>query len=104
MKKNRPGVMMTVIAEIQDEEKLAAMILRETTTLGIRRSNCKRYIMNREIIKVSTKFGDVRVKMASKDGFVKYAPEYEDCRNIARKTGKTFIEVYNAALQQVTEE
>lgn len=42
MKKNRPGVMMTVIAEIQDEEKLAAMILRETTTLGIRRSNRKR--------------------------------------------------------------
>lgn len=104
MKKNRPAVMLTVIAEIQDEEKLAALILRETTTLGIRRSNCKRYIMNREIIKAATKFGDVRVKMASRDGFVKYAPEYEDCRNIARNTGKSFIEVYNAALRQVIEE
>lgn len=104
MKKNRPAVMLTVLAEIQDEEKLAAMILRETTTLGIRRSSCKRYIMNREIIKVSTKFGDVRVKMASQGGFVKYAPEYEDCRNIARKTGRSFIEVYNAALRPVIEE
>lgn len=98
MKKNRPAVMLTVIARIQDEEKLADMILRETTTLGIRRSSCKRYCMNREIIKVSTEFGDVRVKVASGNGFTKYAPEYEDCRNIARKTGKTFIEVYNAVL------
>lgn len=101
MKKNRPAVMLTVIARIQDEEKLADMILRETTTLGIRRSSFKRYCMNREIIKVSTEFGDVRVKVASKNGFTKYAPEYEDCRTIARKTEKTFIEVYNAVLKQV---
>ena len=101
MKKNRPAVMLTVIARIKDEEKLADMILRETTTLGIRRSNFKRYCMNREIIKVSTEFGDVRVKVASRNGVTKYAPEYEDCRNIARKTGKTVIEVYNAVLKQV---
>ena len=103
MKKNRPAVMLTIIARIQDEEKLADMILRETTTLGIRRSNFKRYCMNREIIKVSTKSGDVRVKVASRNGFTKYAPEYEDCRNIARKTGKTFIEVYNAVLKQIVQ-
>lgn len=101
MKNNRPAVMLTVIARIQDEEKLADMILRETTTLGIRRSTFKRYCMNREIIKVLTEFGDIRVKVASRNGFIKYAPEYEDCRNIARKTGKTFVEVYNAVLKQV---
>lgn len=101
MKKNRPAVMLTVIARIKDEEKLADMILRETTTLGIRRSSFKRYCMNREIIKVSTVFGDVRVKVASRNGFTKYAPEYEDCRNIARKTGKTFIEVYNVVLKGI---
>jgi len=103
MKKNRPAVMLTVIARIKDEEKLADMILRETTTLGIRRSSFKRYCMNREIIKVSTEFGDVRVKVASRNGFTKYAPEYEDCRTIARKTGKTFIEVFNAVLKQVVQ-
>ena len=103
MKKNRPAVMLTVIARIQEEEKLVDMILRETTTLGIRRSVFKRYCMNRETIKVSTEFGEVRVKVASQNGFTKYAPEYEDCRNIARKTGKPFIEVYNAVLKQVVE-
>ncbi|MDR3585191.1 MAG: nickel pincer cofactor biosynthesis protein LarC [Desulfosporosinus sp.] len=103
MKKNRPAVMLTVIARIKDEEKLADMILRETTTLGIRRSSFKRYCMNREIIMVSTEFGDAKVKVASRNGFTKYAPEYEDCRKIARKTGKTFIEVYNAVLKQVVQ-
>ncbi|TGE34378.1 nickel pincer cofactor biosynthesis protein LarC [Desulfosporosinus sp. Sb-LF] len=103
MKKNRPAVILTVIATIQNEEKLADMILRETTTLGIRRSRCQRYCMNREIVKASTEFGDVRVKVASRNGIVKYAPEYDDCRNMARKTGQTFIEVYNAVLRQVVE-
>ncbi|MHB8076424.1 nickel pincer cofactor biosynthesis protein LarC [Desulfosporosinus fructosivorans] len=102
MKKNRPAVMLSVIARIQDEEKLVDTILRETTTLGVRRSSFKRYCMNREILKVSTEFGDVWVKVASRNGFIKYAPEYEDCRDIARKTGKTFIEVYNAVLKQVS--
>lgn len=103
MKKNRPAVMLTVVTRIQDEEKLVDTILRETTTLGIRRSSVKRYCMHREIIKVATEFGDVRVKVASRNGFTKYAPEYEDCKNIARTTGNTFIEVYNAVLKQVAE-
>ena len=101
MKKNRPAVMLSVIARIQDEEKLTDTILRETTTLGIRRSSFKRVCMNREILKVSTEFGEVKVKVASRNGFTKYAPEYEDCKNFARKTGKTFNEVYNAVLKQV---
>lgn len=103
MKKNRPAVMLTIIARIQDENKLTDTVLRETTTLGIRRSSLKRYCMSREIINVSTEFGEVRVKAASKNGFTKYAPEYEDCRNIAKETGKTFNEIYNAVLRQVVE-
>lgn len=101
MKKNRPAYMLTVISNREDEEILSDIILVETSTLGIRKSTAKRSCMNREISKISTEIGDVRVKVAVKGDFTKAAPEYEDCREIAVKTGMPIREVYEIVMQKV---
>ncbi len=84
MKKNRPGTLLTVLAKPQDTNNLTQIIFAETTTLGVRRREEQRQALNRKWQTVGTKFGDVRMKVASMNGSVtSYAPEYEDCRRIA---------------------
>jgi uncharacterized protein (TIGR00299 family) protein len=83
MKKGRPGVMIQVIAENEKREELAAILFRETTTLGIRFHTAERRVQSREWITVDTPYGTVRVK-AGAQGF---APEYEDARQIAAVSG-----------------
>lgn len=84
MKKNRPGTMLTVLAETKDAGKIEQIIFAETTTLGVRRREEKRHVLARTWETVSTRFGDVRIKIASMNGTISsYAPEYEDCRRIA---------------------
>jgi len=83
MKKNRPGVILQVIAPPEKREELVALILRETTTLGVRFHTAERCVQAREFVEVTTPHGVVRIKTAP-DGF---APEYEDARRIATETG-----------------
>lgn len=84
MKKNRPGSLLTVLARADDAEKLTQIIFAETTTLGVRRRQEHRQALARKWETVSTRFGDVRIKIASMNGTItSYAPEYEDCRRIA---------------------
>jgi pyridinium-3,5-bisthiocarboxylic acid mononucleotide nickel chelatase len=83
MKKGRPGVLIQVITEVEKREVLAAILFRETTTLGIRFHTAERRVQTREWIEVQTPHGIVRVK-AGEHGF---APEYEDARKIAELTG-----------------
>lgn len=99
MKKSRPAVMLSVVCRKENEEKLADIILKETTTLGIRRTFFDRYFMDREIVSVKTQFGDVRVKVASKGDLRKIAPEYEDCREIAKATGFAISRVYEIIVE-----
>ncbi|MHB8061128.1 MAG: nickel pincer cofactor biosynthesis protein LarC [Ruminiclostridium sp.] len=94
MKKCRPSVMLTVLATCSDEKKLSDIIFKETSTLGVRLSHSSRYCMNREFVKVNTQYGDVRVKIASMGDIMKFAPEYEDCKIIAVKTGLPINKVY----------
>lgn len=94
MKKNRPAVMLSVISLKKDEEKMAGIVFTETSSLGIRRNISKRFCMERETVKVVTKHGEVRVKVASIGGYKKLSPEYEDCREIAKKTGMALQDVY----------
>ncbi len=95
MKKNRPAVMLTVLCKQEDEKRLVDILMRETSTLGVRRSGLQRYRLDREIVKVSTRFGEVRVKVASAGDVKKLAPEYEDVRSIAVKSGIPLSEVYS---------
>jgi uncharacterized protein (DUF111 family) len=84
MKKNRPGSLLTVLAQPQDAEKLTNIIFAETTTLGIRRREEKRQVLARRWEAVQTQWGTVRMKIANMNGTVSnYAPEFEDCRRIA---------------------
>ncbi len=84
MKKNRPGMLLTVLCRNEDAARLSRLIFTETTTLGIRQREEKRTILDRQWVKVLTQWGDVRIKIARLDGVVtNYAPEYEDCKRIA---------------------
>jgi hypothetical protein len=84
MKKNRPGTLLTVLCTPENASKLTELIFIETTTLGVRRREEVRQTLARRWQSVRTRWGDVRVKIASMNGTVtNYAPEYEDCRRIA---------------------
>jgi uncharacterized protein (DUF111 family) len=97
MKKNRPGVMISVLCNPEDEDKLKGILLNETTTLGVRSYTAYRSILNRQWTKVNTSFGDIRIKIAQNEKICKAAPEYEDCKQAAEKHGVPFREVYDAA-------
>jgi hypothetical protein len=84
MKKNRPGTLLTVLVKPEDADQLAKIIFAETTTLGVRHREEQRQVLARRWETVSTRFGDIRIKVASMDGSVSnYVPEYDDCRRIA---------------------
>lgn len=100
MKKNRPAVMLSVITRADKEQLMADILMSETTTLGIRRYAISRYVMNREILKVNTKYGEVRLKKAWSDSVVKYSPEYEDCAECARRGNVPVKDVLAAALAE----
>ncbi|HKW27357.1 MAG TPA: nickel pincer cofactor biosynthesis protein LarC [Terriglobales bacterium] len=84
MKKNRPGMLLTVLAKPSDAARLAKLIFAETSTLGVRIRQEQRRALGRRWVSVQTRWGEVRMKVASLNGSItNYAPEYEDCRKIA---------------------
>jgi|SRR5882724_879848 len=86
MKKNRPGMLLTVLCQTEDSQRLTKLILAETTTLGVRMRRESRAALTRRHVSVTTKWGDVRMKLANLNGSISnYAPEYEDCRQIAKE-------------------
>jgi uncharacterized protein (TIGR00299 family) protein len=84
MKKNRSGTLLRVITTPQRQEIFAELIFAETTTLGLRIYSAERRVKSRSVMNVETPHGSVRIKI-SEDG--SFAPEYDDCRDLARKTG-----------------
>jgi hypothetical protein len=99
MKKNRPGIVLHVLAEPAGREALAALVMRETSAIGVRFHPVQRRILARELITVGTEYGAVQVKIArAPDGTVNLAPEYDDCRRIARERGVPLKLVYQAAI------
>ncbi len=100
MKKNRPGMLLAVLCRNQDASKLTNLIFTETTTLGVRERKETRQALAREWVTVATRWGDVRVKIASINGTVtNYAPEYEDCRRIATECHVPLKSVMQEVLQ-----
>ena len=85
MKKSRPGVLLTVLAREEDADELRNIIFEETTTAGIRYHRMDRAILDREIRRVATPYGEIAVKVLTDRGRVlTVSPEYEECRRIAR--------------------
>jgi len=84
MKKNRPGSLLRVIAKPEDQERLAQIIFAETSTLGLRIHSAERRVEPRSMIEIETPLGRVRGKVSAQGAF---APEYDDCKLIAQRTG-----------------
>jgi pyridinium-3,5-bisthiocarboxylic acid mononucleotide nickel chelatase len=98
MKKNRPGVLLTVLCAAADADKFSEMLVRETSTFGVRRYSADRRKLRREFVTVQTPHGAVTVKVGSLDGKVlQAAPEFESCRKLAEQAKVPVKEVYDAA-------
>jgi len=98
MKKSRPGIVLAVLSAPEHEAALAQLLLRETTTLGVRVSSAHRHEAQREMASVQTPFGPVPVKLKRLEGrLIAAAPEFDDCRRLAEERGVPVREVYDAA-------
>ena len=93
MKKSRPGVMLTLICLPEDAERLAGLVMKHTTTLGVRRQDMSRYILSRRTEIKETAFGPVHIKHSSGMGVEKRKAEYEDIARIASERGLSLDEV-----------
>jgi len=104
MKKSRPGILLTIICHPNKVASCEAVLFRETSTLGIRRTTQERSILQREIQKVETIYGTISVKVAwtgtaAAKVITNIQPEYEDCAILARKNNLPWQEVHRLALQ-----
>jgi hypothetical protein len=99
MKKNRPGVLLSVLSEPALEAKIVRALLTETSAFGVRRSEKRRYKLERRFAKVETQFGEIVLKLGLLKGEVlQVAPEFESCRAASERTGQPVAAIYRAAL------
>lgn len=100
MKKNRPGIHLTVVCGVWDSERLSKLIFAETTTIGVRIGTARRRTLEREVTRVDTPYGTVSVKVSSLGGErLNFAPEYEDCRRLAKEKNVPLKDVQSAAVR-----
>jgi pyridinium-3,5-bisthiocarboxylic acid mononucleotide nickel chelatase len=98
MKKGRPGIQVSCLVSAESVERIAAVLFAELPTLGIRMQRLERYILSREFHTVTTRWGEVRVKVGRLGGTIStVAPEYEDCRRLAATAGVPVRLVLSAA-------
>jgi uncharacterized protein (TIGR00299 family) protein len=107
MKKDRPGILLSVLCTPERGDALAQMLFEQTTTIGVRIYEARRKILERELVSIQTPYGTVKVKVAKRDGKVlNVAPEYEDCQRLATEKGVPLKQVMIAAqasyLEQVS--
>jgi hypothetical protein len=98
MKKGRPGVLLTVLCGEDRKEDIIDLLFKETSTIGVRFHEVARLVLKREIRRVNTEYGTIRVKVSKRpDGTPKFSPEYEDCKRIAKQHKIPLIEVMKRA-------
>lgn len=102
MKKGRAGVLLSALVPADLEETAVDVIMRETTTLGVRRRAVERHVCDRDIVEVTTPLGTARVKRKWRRGeLIGAAPEYEDCARIARERGVPLATVYQMVMERM---
>lgn len=95
MKKNRPAYKINVLCLEQDLDKFTELLLKETSTFGVRYHKFNRQLLDREFTKINTKYGDVQVKLGYLNNkLIKVTPEYEYCKKIAEKENITLNKIY----------
>lgn len=104
MKKNRPAHLLTILAEKEKIDALMDILFMETTTFGIRMHSTFRNKLSREMRKVKTEYGNIRVKVGRRgNDIIKTTPEYEDCKEIARKKGLPLIDLLDEVKRKAAE-
>lgn len=93
MKKGRPGTIITCMCRLDEREKILGLIFKHTTTIGVRENIYNRYVLSREIKKIDTPYGEVRVKRSYGRDVDREKLEYDDISGIARLTGKSLMEL-----------
>jgi hypothetical protein len=102
MKKNRPGVLLTVLCAETDADRFSEMILLETSAFGVRRTMAERRKLRREFTKIKTPFGEVTLKIGRLNGkVVQAAPEFESCKKLAVRAKIPLKRIYEAALKTI---
>jgi pyridinium-3,5-bisthiocarboxylic acid mononucleotide nickel chelatase len=100
MKKSRPGTLITILCKPEDEGRFQQMLFAETTTLGVRSHLVERHALPREVVRVETPFGEVRMKISrSADHIQHAAPEFDDCRKLAEEKNVPLQEVMEQAMR-----
>ncbi len=100
MKKGRQGMLFTCICEVKDVTKLAEVIFKHTTTLGVRVRICERIKLDRHFVTVRTRYGDVPVKEARAGITNKFKPEFDNTATLARAADVSVDEVKTAAIKE----
>jgi len=93
MKKNRPGILLSCICNMEEKEKAISLIFKYTSTIGIRQYVCDRYVLNRSEDYIETKYGSIRIKHSDGFGVNKVKPEYDDISKIADENNISIEEI-----------
>lgn len=106
MKKNRPANRLSVVCHPEQSQQLARLIMHNSSAIGVRSHSCERFRLERQLAEIETPAGPARIKLIYDEGrFLRLTPEYDDCRTLARKSGKslqqTFQDVERAAIEQL---
>jgi len=102
MKKNRPGVLLTILCAETDADRFSEMILRETSAFGVRRTMAERHKLRREFTRVKTPWGEITVKIGRLNGkVVQAAPEFESCKKLAIRAKIPLKRIYETVLKAI---
>lgn len=105
MKKNRPGIKLSVLCRPDRQEHIIDTVFKHTSTFGVRFIQYEREILERAQTVVSTDAGSINCKLGWHGGaLLRVSPEYEDCRLAAEKSGKSIMEIYAATVQRALKE
>lgn len=99
MKKNRPGIMLTCLCREQQRDEMVKLIFKHTSTIGIRETLCRRYVLKRREETVTTPYGAVRVKLSDGYGVERKKAEYDDLAKIARDNDLSITQVLSSIIK-----
>lgn len=102
MKKNRPGIELSVIVNENKKDEMIEEIFKQTTTFGVRIINVDREVLERKFEYVDTIYGKIKVKIGMRNrDIIQTSPEYEDVKNIAEKNNISINEIYTEVLKNI---
>jgi uncharacterized protein (TIGR00299 family) protein len=100
MKKNRPGILLSVLSRPADRQKIQELLFAETSTFGVRYREVDRVTLDREVVPVETAFGSIQIKIGRHLGkIVQVSPEFESCNAVAQKSQQPLKRIYQLAVE-----